>query len=257
MKISVQGLNISYKITGDGDETVIMLQGWGTSLSVYDSIASAFDPSRFRFIQFDLPGFGDSEEPEEPWSVERYAGFFCEFVKELKIERAVLMGHSYGGRVIIRLASRESLPFEISKIVLIDSAGVLPVRTFSQKLKIRRYKLLKKLFDIKLIEFLFPEIIADWRMRQGSEDYRKASPVMRQALVMAVNEDLTPLLPRIRQETLLIWGDKDTATPIRDAKIMEEMIPDAGLAVIEGAGHYSFLERPDLFKGILRAFFGD
>ena len=66
--------------------------------------------------------------------------------------------------------------------------------------------------------------------------------------------DLTELLPKIRQEVLLIWGDQDTATPIRDAHIMEEKIPNCGLAVIPGTGHFSFLEKPAQFRGIMEAY---
>ena len=254
MNIEVNGYNICCKITGGGSETAVILQGWGTDLGVYDSVAAAIS-GKFRVVQFDLPGFGGSDEPREAWNVEAYADFFCCLMQKLEISRAVLIGHSYGGRVIIRLAARDSLPFEISRIVLIDSAGVLPVRTARQKMKIRTYKILKRILNMKLIYALFPEIIDDWRSRQGSADYRGASPIMRQCLVMAVNEDLTDLLPRVRQETLLIWGDQDTATPMRDAKIMEEKIPDSGLAVIAGAGHYSFLDRPVQFRNIMRAYF--
>ncbi len=254
MNIRVDDYNICYKITGEGDETVVILQGWGTDLGVYDSVASSIN-EKYRVVQFDLPGFGGSDEPREAWSVDAFADFFCKFMEALEIKKAILIGHSYGGRVIIKLAARESLPFEIDRIVLIDSAGVLPKRSFSQKMKIRRYKILKKILNLKLVYFLFPELIDDWRSRQGSADYRNATPMMRNCLVMAVNEDLTPLLPKIKQETLLIWGDKDTATPIGDAKIMDEMIPNSGLAVIPGTGHFSFLEQPVIFRNIMRAYF--
>ena len=80
--------------------------------------------------------------------------------------------------------------------------------------------------------------------------------MMKKCLVMAVNEDQRESLPKIRQETLLVWGDLDDATPIRDAKLMEEMIPNAGLVVLEGTGHYSFLEKPVQFRGIIRSFLG-
>ncbi|MBP5733025.1 MAG: alpha/beta hydrolase, partial [Lachnospiraceae bacterium] len=99
------------------------------------------------------------------------------------------------------------------------------------------------------------ELIDDWRNRQGSADYRAASPMMRKCLVMAVNEDLTGLLPKIQQDTLLIWGDKDTATPIGDAKIMEEKLPHNGLVVLTGAGHFSYLEQPQVFRNVMRAYF--
>ena len=256
MNITIDGYNINYKITGPAEAPVlVVLQGWGTELSIYDPISGILDKD-YRVVQFDLPGFGRSDEPEEPWDVDGYADFFCDLMEKLGIGKATLIGHSYGGRVIIKLAARESLPFTIERIVLIDSAGILPVRTFSQKLKIQKYKLLKKLFDTKVFYALFPELVDDWRMRQGSQDYRNATPVMRQCLVKAVNEDLTELLPRISQDTLLIWGDRDTATPIRDGRIMEEKIPNSGLVILEGTGHYSFLEKPAEFRSIIRSYFG-
>ena len=254
MNIVVDGYNICYKTTGTSDKTVVILQGWGTDLGGYDSVAGVIDGSKYRVIQFDFPGFGGSDEPKEPWDVDGFADFFCKFMEVMQIKKATLIGHSYGGRVIIKLAARESIPFEITNIILIDSAGVLPVRTTAQKWKIRKYKILKKFLNMKLIYAMFPEVIDDWRSRQGSADYRNATPMMRQCMVKAVNEDLTELLPKIRQEVLLIWGDQDTATPIRDAHIMEEKIPNCGLAVIPGTGHFSFLEKPAQFRGIMEAY---
>lgn len=254
MNIDVDGYNICYKITGSGEETVMILQGWGTDLGVYDSVANCIN-EKYKVVQFDFPGFGGSDEPREPWNVDAYADFFCLFMEKLGIEKATLLGHSYGGRVIIKLATRKDLPFEIKNIVLMDSAGIMPKRSFLQKMKIKRYKLLKGFWNIKVIYCLFPELIDDWKSRQGSADYRNASPMMRQCLVKAVNEDLTDLLPHISQETLLIWGDQDTATPLADAKIMEKMIPNAGLAVIPGTGHFSFLEQPAIFQNIMKSYF--
>ena len=254
MNILIDGYNINYKITGDGEQTVVILQGWGTGLEVYDSVAACINES-YRVIQFDFPGFGASDEPREPWDVSAYADFFCTFMEALHVEKATLIGHSYGGRVIIRLANRDNLPFEITKIVLIDSAGVLPKKTFAQKMKVKRYKALKKFLNLKVIHGMFPELIDDWKSRQGSEDYRNATPMMRQCLVRAVNEDLTDLLPGIRQETLLVWGDLDTATPIADARLMEQRIPNAGLAVIQGTGHFCFAEQPVIFRNIMRSYF--
>ncbi len=254
MNIEVDGYNICYKVTGTGEETVVMLQGWGTDLGVYDSVADSIN-EKYRFVQFDFPGFGGSDEPREAWDVDAYADFFCKFMQTLDIKKATLIGHSYGGRVIIKLAARDNIPFEIKNIVLIDSAGIMPKRSFSQKMKVRRYKILKKILNMKLVYALFPELIDDWRSRQGSADYRNASPMMRRCLVMAVNEDLTELLSKVKQETLLIWGDNDTATPVADAKLMEERIPNAGLVVLKGAGHFSFLEQPVIFKNIMKSYF--
>ena len=253
MNVTIDDLNIYYKITGEGDKTAVILQGWGTEAGMYDLVAKAI-ADEYRVVQFDFPGFGGSDEPKEPWNVSAYTDFFVKLMKALDIKEATLIGHSYGGRVIIKAATEESIGFTIDRIVLIDSAGVLPVRTFKQKFKVRKYKILKKLLVNKAFYTLFPEVVDEWRSRQGSSDYKNATPIMRQCLVMAVNEDLTDRLPKIKQDTLLIWGDKDTATPMRDAHIMEEKIPHAGLVVLEGSGHFSYAEQPAKFTGILRSY---
>ena len=256
MNIDINGYNINYKITGpETGKTAVILQGWGTGLDLYDFAAGCIN-DRYRVVQFDMPGFGESDEPREPWRPADYADCFCSFMETLGITSTVLIGHSYGGRVIIKLAERDDLPFDIEKIVLIDSAGIMPDRSPAQKRKVKRYKMMRNFLMSKPIHAMFPEVIDYWMSQQGSDDYRNSSPMMKKCLVMAVNEDQRQALPAIRQETLIIWGDLDDATPLKDAKIMEEMIPDSALVVLEGTGHYSFLEKPAQFRGIIRAFLG-
>ena len=188
--MDINGLDINYKISGPDDaaHTMVILQGWGTEMGLYDSVAAAVNDT-YRVVQFDLPGFGASDEPKEPWNVDAYADFFCGFMEKLGIKKAVLFGHSYGGRVIIKLAARENLPFEIERIVLADSAGVMPEKTASQQFRVRIYKLKRNFLKSKLVYPLFPEVIDYWMSKQGSEDYKAASPMMKKCLVMAVNED--------------------------------------------------------------------
>ena len=102
---------------------------------------------------------------------------------------------------------------------------------------------------------LFPHAVENWRRRRGSADFNSASEVMKKTLVLAVNEDLTPCLKNITAPTLLFWGDKDDATPLSDAKIMEKKIPDAGLVVLQGGSHFSFLENTPYFLRVADAFF--
>ena len=68
MNILIDGYNINYKITGDGEQSVVILQGWGTGLEVYDSVAACIS-EKYRGIQFDFAGGGASDEPREPWEV--------------------------------------------------------------------------------------------------------------------------------------------------------------------------------------------
>lgn len=255
MDITVDGLKIAYKFTGEGEETAVILQGWGTSYPLYDVVAKALLP-KYRVLQFDLPGFGASQEPPESWTVDQFTDFFIKLMKALEIKKTVLIGHSYGGRMIIKMAAMDDLPFEIDKIVLIDSAGVMPKRSFSQKVRVLRYKILKKILNFKPVYFLFSELIELWKSTQGSEDYRNASPVMKGCLVKAVNEDLTHLFEKNKYDTLLIWGDRDDATPLSDGKLMDTLMPASGLVVIPGTGHFSFAENVSMFTGIIKANFG-
>lgn len=254
MELTVDGYKINYKETGTGEEVLVILQGWGTELAVYDSVAACVN-SKLRVIQFDFPGFGGADEPREAWAVDDFADFFVKMMEQLQIKKATLLGHSYGGRVIIKLANRQNLPFEIQRIVLVDSAGIVKKKTFKAKMKIKKFKLLKKVASWKPIYAMCPELIEEWKSKQGSADYRNATPMMRQCMVKAVNEDLTPLLAGIKQDTLLIWGDLDTATTIQEAEIMDRMIPNSGLAVIKGTGHYCFLEQPGIFRNIMHSYF--
>jgi pimeloyl-ACP methyl ester carboxylesterase len=92
------------------------------------------------------------------------------------------------------------------------------------------------------------------RAHFGSADYNAAPPVLRSTLVSLVNTDLRDIVHNISCPTLLIWGENDTATPLEDAKKIENLIPDAGLCVIKGTGHYSFCEKPYEAQAIINSF---
>ncbi|MBQ4066862.1 MAG: alpha/beta hydrolase [Clostridia bacterium] len=252
MKVLVNGLNIEYSDCGEGD-AVVILHGWSKEREPYAPL-SALISEGYRAIAPSLPGFGESDEPLEPWPVDKFADTVCEFIVALGLKKVILMGHSYGGRVIIKLASREALPFEISKIILVDAAGVLPKRGLNYKIKVTTYKIGKRIMLSAPMKKLFPKAVERWQAKQGSADYAAASPVMRGCLVKAVNEDLTPLFEKIKQEVLLVWGTLDDATPLSDGILMERLMPNAGLARIEGAGHFSWLDNPGIFNAIIRSY---
>lgn len=254
LTVNVDGIPVNYSDEGAG-ECILILEGWGTNISLYAGISKHLSKSH-RVVIPDLPGFGDTPPPERAWDVNDYVRFVERFTAELKIDRAILIGHSHGGRVAIRLAADDNARLQVPKIVLIDSAGIVHKKTPKQKLNLYTYKLGKRVLSLPPVKKLFPNALEDLRKRRGSEDYRNAVPVMRQTLVKVINEDLRVYMPKIRQPTLLIWGDRDTATPIEDAYIIEKLIPDSGLVTIKGAGHYSYLERPALVGRVLDSFLG-
>ncbi len=251
MTTVIDGLNINYEKRGEGD-FVLFLHGWGANITLFDGLMNLVS-QRYTALALDMPGFGKSDEPSEPWCVDDYVDFVLKFIDIFKPERLVLLGHSFGGRVIIKMLARE-LPFEVKKIILVDAAGIKPKKSLKQKASLAVYKVGKAVLSFKPIKAMFPNALDNMRKKRGSADYNSATPVMRQTLVKVVNEDLTHLLPSIKASSLLIWGTLDTATPLSDGELMEKLIPDAGLVKVNGAGHYSFLEAPDLVARVVASF---
>lgn len=261
MKTIINGLNINYIDEGSG-QLLLMLHGWGSNIELFKGIID-FAKSKYHVVAMDMPGFGKSDEPKEPMNVDDYVNFVISFIKELypSEKEIILLGHSMGGRIIIKLTSgmhdgRIKTDFTVPKIVLTDAAGVKPVRSAAQNKRTKRYKFYKSIITKTGIAKAFPGTLDALQKKFGSADYAAASPIMRQSLVKVVNEDLVPYMPSVTMPALLIWGDQDTATPLSDGKKMEKLMPEAGLAVINGVGHYSFLENPVLYNRILGSFLG-
>ncbi|MDR0570522.1 MAG: alpha/beta hydrolase [Clostridiales Family XIII bacterium] len=248
----VKGLEVNYEVRGAGDY-VFLLHGWGSSLKPFDGLAAAI-AGKYTAVSLDFPGFGLSEEPKEPWDVGAYSDFLVDFIAGFGCRRAVLLGHSFGGRVIIKTCARRDLPFAVDKVVLTGSAGIRPKRSLAYRLKVGSYKLGKKVLNWGVARAAFPDALETFRKKLGSSDYSGASEVMRGVLVKTVNEDLRPLLGLMEAPALLIWGEDDPVTPLADGRLMESLIPDAGLAALKGAGHYAFLDQPYAFHKIVKYF---
>ena len=241
-------IELAYTVEGEGD-TVILLHGWGCDHNIWRPTRELL-AKHFRLIAVDFAGFGESAEPTEVWGVEEYTRSIEALVRELNIERPTLIGHSFGGRVSILFASRN----EVRNIVLTDAAGVKPRRALSYYVKVYSFKLMKHTLPLLIGRHKAQMLIDQRRAKAGSSDYNRATPMMRAILSKCVNEDLCHLMPKIAAPTLLFWGDRDTATPLSDAHKMKRLIPDSGLVIAEGAGHFAMLEQPQLWAQTLKSF---
>ncbi len=250
MVVNIDGLNIEYTQKGNGIP-VLLLHGWGSSFDVYKGVMSALE-DRCRLVALNFPGCGNSDTMEKPWTLDDYCDLVLKFIKEVGLDNPILIGHSHGGRVILKLAGDKLL--SPPKIVLLDSAGLIPKKSFKQKMRAKSFKAIKKVLTLPLIKDKSEGLLNKARAHYGSADYNSAPPVLRNTMVSLVNTDLRDIVSNISCPTLLIWGENDTATPLADAKILEKLIPDAGLCVIKGTGHYSFCEKPYEAHAILRSF---
>lgn len=248
--MTIDGVKVAFDMEGNGP-VMLFLHGWGASAKTFLPVYQTF-AQWFRVIAIDLPGFGESDTPPEVWGVEEYADLVYQFLQRLDINRTHVMGHSFGGKVTICLADRH--PDMVDKITLVASTGVKPQRALKYYVKVYTFKACKRLYRLGLLGPRSEERLQKLYGMFGSRDYRDAGP-MRNILVRQVNQYLENVMPNIRSSTLLMWGENDTDTPVRDAKIMEKLIPDAGLVVLQDAGHFCYLDQLGAFNKIVKHFY--
>lgn len=242
------------EVTGpESGSPVLLLHGWGSNAKLMRPIAQAL-AGTFRVYNIDLPGHGLSPEPPEPWGVPEHATLLRHFMDEYVLpahngEPVSIVGHSNGGRISLYMTGDADLGRSIGRLALISPSGIPPIRTWKYYLRKNVATALKAPFQIlpeKLREFgldwLKHSLV--WKLL-GSSDYSSLSGVMRDTFVKTVNCFVDDRIDRIRVPVLLLWGDRDEAISRHQMQVLEKNIPDAGLVVLEDAGHYGYLDDPD------------
>jgi pimeloyl-ACP methyl ester carboxylesterase len=249
--IRIGGLDTYFTDEGAGDP-VVLLHGWGASGQSFIGLRATLATS-FRVVTLDLPGFGWSAPPPAAWGTPEYASHVGQLLSEVKIDTAAFVGHSFGGRVSIRLAAEQ--PARVARLALVASAGIRPHRGPGFHARQVATKIVKWFFSLPGWGGLGRRLIARRLERTGSRDYRAAGR-MRPTLVKLVNEDLAECLPAIQAPTLILWGSLDPEVPKSAMELMHARIAGSRLVVFEGAGHFPFLDAPEEFGRTLTAFLG-
>lgn len=253
MLFQYNDVNMHYIEQGQG-KPLLLLHGWGGNVDSFLPVRNTMQENR-KVITVDFPGFGQSDDPPETWKVKNYAELIAAFIIEKGMEPVDIIAHSFGGRVAIYLASHYK--YLVDKLILVDSAGLIPKRPLSYYIKVYRYKALKKLANSSLgvgVLKLFGKTPKDLAKNSGSSDYKSLNDTMKKIFVSVVNDDLEPYLMEIEASTLLIWGKDDKDTPVYFGEIMEKKIKDAGLVVLDNAGHFSYLDQFASFIKIVSVF---
>jgi pimeloyl-ACP methyl ester carboxylesterase len=246
--VDVGGQRTRVLETGDGPP-VVVLHGWGGRIESMSPVIECLS-GHFRVVALDLPGFGESPPPSGVWGTADYAAYVRDVVGETGVSRAHFLGHSFGAKTSLYLAATH--PDLVEKLVLAGSSGLRS----SPSPAVRVKRLVSK--GARVAGRLGPagRVLRDALYdRIASQDYKEAG-ALRSIFVNVVNEDLSHLLPGVTSPTLLVWGTGDDAVPVAHARTMERLIPDAGLVLLEGAGHFAYLEDPQRFCRVVRHFLG-
>lgn len=246
--VEVAGHSARILDTGVGSPVVI-LHGWGGRIESMAPIIGCLEGS-FRVIAIDLPGFGGSAPPPTTWGTSDYAAFVRGLLTDLGVERAHFVGHSFGAKTSLYLAAK--YPDLVDKLLLSGSSGLRSDPSLKTRVKRIVSRSARAIGKVGSPGRRVRDVVYK---RLASEDYRNAGE-MRSTFVRVVNEDISDLLTSVASSTLLIWGTADTAVPVAHARRMEAAIPDAGLVLFEGAGHFAYLDEPDRFCRVARHFLG-
>ena len=208
---------------------VVALHGWGRTGADFAAVLDGLDAVAVHF-----PGFGTAEAPPEVWGSPEYADLVAEAITPYA--PVVVVGHSFGGRVAVRLAA--NYPNLVSALVL---TGVPLVRLAPTTKPALSYRLVRWLGKRGLVPAATLEA---QRRKHGSADYNAAQGIMRDILVKVVNEDYRDDLARVTAPVHMVWGENDTAAPMPAGDAASRLLPNATFRVVPGAGH--------LLEGALR-----
>lgn len=250
MQIIIGDALIHYEVHGEG-RPLLMLHGWGGSIRAWAPTVQAVANLGVQVHAFDLPGFGLSPVPPQPWTVGSYAAMLAEYCGRKGISRAAVIGHSFGGRCGIVLAADH--PQTVGRLVLVNSAGVRTEPGQGTQLLGRLGGLLKPLKDVPGLGGLYQKARRQVYRQIGAEDYLDAGP-LRETFVKVIEEDLRPYAARITCPTLLIWGAEDDQTPVWEGETLREAIPNAQMTVLAEAGHFSYVDQPEGFLTAVKDF---
>ncbi|MFH0851244.1 MAG: alpha/beta hydrolase [Candidatus Peregrinibacteria bacterium] len=241
---------------------LLCLHGWGGSKESFAELRAMLEDEDLLILTPDLPGFGSEPEPTRPWSVDEYADWVEQWLaRQLPAAscQLLLLGHSHGGRIAIKLASRQTTSNEqratsnvrFEHLYLCTAAGI-------------RHRSLKRIVG-RMLASLGHVICALPGLSRlepfakkmlykvlREHDYERASPVMRQTLAKITAEDLTPLLATITVPTDLFWGEDDTYTPVGDGQIMHTAIRGSVLHTFAGTRHRVHRDRALEIASVIR-----
>jgi pimeloyl-ACP methyl ester carboxylesterase len=265
--ITIQNVAIYYEDKGDNTSPVVILvHGLFGSTETWRYNADVLADAGYRVIAFDRPGFGLSDKPDSfNYSVSNQADLTAELMDALNIDTAIMVGHSAGANVLGHFAIRH--PERITKLVLVDAAlltgGPPPfVGALLRFPPIWRWGrvILQRVFTREQLENSLASfyVNASFLTSADYDAYWRAfqTPNWDIGLLGLTRDSAGNTLSReaiatIQADTVLIWGDQDTVTPIADGKALTSLIPNSRLMIITNTGHQPFEEAPDEFNRIL------
>lgn len=224
---------------------ILILHGWNLSAAKFDSLVKELERRGHKVICFDLPGFGKENIPDRPWNLSDYVSFVEKKLNSANIKKVILIGHSFGGRIGIKLAAGN--PKLLYALVLTGTPGINPVPKVKVSLFLFSAKIGNVIFSLPILS-IFKNKVRHLLYRVArATDFYNTDKKMRETFKNIIKEDLISYLKKITTPTLLLWGKKDMIVPVKIAGEMLKFINKAKLSVIPEARHGLPWTHPKIF----------
>jgi 3-oxoadipate enol-lactonase len=250
--ITSNGYRIGYVEAGSGEATpIVFLHGVGSDKSVWHPQLDHFGRSR-RAIAFDYPGYGDSDAAAGGTTRDDYASAILSAMHELGIDRAHVCGLSLGG--VVAIAMHHADPGRCASLILADTFAVHPEGRAIYERSLAGSRDLRAMAEAR-VDMLIAQPADPEIRREVVETMSRIDPAAYRIGAEAVwLADQRDRAHEIRVPTLVIVGDQDLVTPVDLSNELVDLIPDARMRVIRGAGHLGNLEKPAEFNAIVEEF---
>ncbi|KXK27061.1 MAG: 2-hydroxy-6-oxononadienedioate/2-hydroxy-6-oxononatrienedioate hydrolase [candidate division WS6 bacterium OLB20] len=244
-------MRINYTVKGEGP-SMMLLHGWGGSSASLEVLQQELAGMGFQVFNVDLPGFGQSEMSKPVMDLDDYVEFLHSLIDKLNIYKPVIIGHSFGGQ--LTMAHAIKYPRVASKLVLINASGLDPKNTARKGFFLVVSKVFGTLFSVPPLSFVKPLVRSlYYKLIVRERDYLQAG-TLQETLKRVLSEHLDDRVRTIEEDTLLIWGQNDTSTPLWMGEQLQASIPSARLEVVEQATHGLPLKQPELVAKIIYTF---
>jgi len=227
---------------------ILIIRGWGSRRENWQKFISILEERDYRIFSPDLPGFGSTPSPCDPWAIDDYVDWVKDFCENNNLSQFFLLGHSFGGGVAIKYILK--YPESVKKLILAD-VSIIRKKTKSKEGLKKTASFLKKL---SFLPFYNQFRKLSYKLIFRKSDYPFVQGVMKDTYLKIINEDLSGLLEKVKIPTLIVWGEKDESTPIQDAFLIKEKITGSELKTLPKICHNPHLEAPEKLAEIILKF---
>lgn len=231
---------------------LVILPGWRLTSQSFLPLEQVLTKNGYKVFTVDFPGFDKNKPLLRPLKLSDYSKFLKEYLNKNHIVKPILIAHSFGGRVALKLLSED--PHLARALVLCGTPGFPNEPKFIISTKKTFIKILSIILSVYPLCLVKELLRSHFLKFIGAQDAGNVSGAIKETFNNVVEEKLEQFMSQVAVRTLLLWGADDTLVKVSIAKKMQKIIFGSKLQVVSGARHNFIYKKPDIFYSYLKPF---